>query len=396
MLESLERVPPDPILGVSAAFAQDPSPHKIDLGVGVYKDELGKTPVPRAVRAAEAAVIAGQSSKTYLSPLGNSAFNDRLAQLVLGADFSGRKAELSLAQAPGGSGSLRLGAALLTAAQAGMRVHVSDPTWANHVPLLGSAGIELARYPYYDAVHHRVDFDRLLDYLKGLPAGAVVLLHACCHNPTGQDLDQTQWRSIAELLAQRALVPFLDIAYQGLGETLDADAYSIRTIAQAVPEMLVAVSCSKNFGLYRERTGMLMVMSENAERAAIVSGQLGRLARTLWSMPPDHGAAIVAHLLHDANLRTEWVTELTHMASRVNDLRKTLAKSLSDRTQTDFSWIASQRGMFSRLPLSSAQVLAAREQHHIYMAPDGRINIAGASDDNMAHLTQGLAAVMQT
>jgi aspartate/tyrosine/aromatic aminotransferase len=275
-----------------------------------------------------------------------------------------------------------------------MRVHVSDPTWANHIPLLGSAGIELARYPYYDAHHHRVDFSRLHDYLSALPPGSVVLLHACCHNPTGQDLSQDQWQAIAQLLAERALIPFMDIAYQGLGENLDADASSIRLIARAVPEMLVAVSCSKNFGLYRERTGMLLVTSQNAERAAIVSGQLGRLARTLWSMPPDHGAAIVAQLLGDAALRTDWVTELAHMAGRINDLRRALADALSRQTQQDFGWIAAQRGMFSKLPLSAEQVVAAREQHHIYMAPDGRINIAGASTENLPRLTRGLAAVM--
>jgi aspartate aminotransferase len=395
MLESLERVPPDPILGVSAAFAQDPSPNKIDLGVGVYKDTAGKTPVPKAVRAAEAAMLAAQASKSYLSPVGNPAFNARVAELVLGDDLSGRKTTLSLAQAPGGSGALRLGAALLTAARSDVRVHVSDPTWANHIPLLGSAGIELARYPYYDATRHRVDFDRLIDYLRALPAGDIVLLHACCHNPTGQDLDSDQWQVIAEVLAQRALVPFLDIAYQGLGENLHADSASIRLLAKAVPELLVAVSCSKNFGLYRERTGLLMVASEQTERADIVSGQLGRLARTLWSMPPDHGAAIVAHLLGDPDLKADWIGELTHMAKRINDLRSALAQSLSAATRTDFSWIAAQRGMFSKLPLSKEQVVAAREQHHIYMAPDGRINIAGASTDNMERLTQGLAAVLK-
>ena len=394
MLESLERVPPDPILGVSAAFAQDPSPDKIDLGVGVYKDEAGRTPVPRAVRAAESAMLAAQSTKSYLSPVGNPQFNQRVAELVLGDGLGGRRTDLSLAQAPGGSGALRLGAALLTAASPQVAMHVSDPTWANHIPLLGSAGIPLSRYPYYDPTTHRVRFAELCDYLNTLPAGAVVLLHACCHNPTGQDLDLSQWQQIAEILVHRGLLPFLDIAYQGLGENLQADSASIQLLAKRVPEMIVAISCSKNFGLYRERTGLLLVASENAERASIISGQLGRLARTLWSMPPDHGAAIVAHLLGDPALRSDWQGELAHMAGRINDLRRALADTLSQKTQQDFSWIASQRGMFSKLPLDAGQVRAAREQHHIYMAPDGRINIAGASNENMSRLTEGLAAVM--
>ena len=394
MLESLERVPPDPILGVSAAFAQDSSPHKIDLGVGVYKDEAGRTPVPRAVRVAELAMLEAQSTKSYLSPVGNPQFNQRVAELVLGHDLGGRKAELSLAQAPGGSGALRLGAALLTAAAPNVAMHVSDPTWANHIPLLGSAGIPLSRYPYYDPTTHRVRFTELCDYLDTLPAGAVVLLHACCHNPTGQDLDPSQWQQIADILAHRGLLPFLDIAYQGLGENLQADSASIQLLAKRIPEMIVAISCSKNFGLYRERTGLLLVASENADRAAIVSGQLGRLARTLWSMPPDHGAAIVAHLLGDPTLRSDWQNELAHMAGRINDLRRALAEALSAKTQQDFSWIAAQRGMFSKLPLATEQVRAAREQHHIYMAPDGRINIAGASTENMSRLTEGLAVVM--
>jgi aspartate/tyrosine/aromatic aminotransferase len=394
MLESLERVPPDPILGVSAAFAQDPSPDKIDLGVGVYKDEAGRTPVPRAVRAAESAMLAAQSTKSYLSPVGNPQFNQRVAELVLGDGLGGRRTDLSLAQAPGGSGALRLGAALLTAASPQVAMHVSDPTWANHIPLLGSAGIPLSRYPYYDPTTHRVRFAELCDYLNTLPAGAVVLLHACCHNPTGQDLDLSQWQQIAEILVHRGLLPFLDIAYQGLGENLQADRASIQLLAKRVPEMIVAISCSKNFGLYRERTGLLLVASENAERASIISGQLGRLARTLWSMPPDHGAAIVAHLLGDPALRSDWQGELAHMAGRINDLRRALADTLSQKTQQDFSWIAAQRGMFSKLPLDAGQVRAAREQHHIYMAPDGRINIAGASNENMSRLTEGLAAVM--
>ncbi|MFM8586687.1 MAG: aromatic amino acid transaminase [Gammaproteobacteria bacterium] len=395
MLETLTRVPPDPILGVSAAFQKDDTPEKVDLGVGVYKDESGKTPIPRAVKRAEQEMLAAQTSKTYLSPIGNPGFNAQVADLTFGSDLVGRKGDLSLAQAPGGSGALRLGAELLIAARPGSSIHVSDPTWANHVPLLGNAGLRLEKYPYYDAARNALAFDRMIEYFDALSAGSVVLLHACCHNPTGQDLDSSQWSAVAEVLARRRLVPFIDMAYQGLGEDLDRDAASIRLIAKAVPELLVAVSCSKNFGLYRERTGLLAVLSAGSEPASIVSGQLGRLARTLWSMPPDHGAAIVDRVLAQPELRQDWMTELRHMANRINSLRTLLADRLTEASQRDFSWIKTQRGMFSRLPLTADQVVTTREALHIYMAPDGRINIAGVSPANVEHVATGLASVIR-
>jgi aspartate aminotransferase len=395
MLETLTRVPPDPILGVSAAFQKDESPDKVDLGVGVYKDEAGKTPVPRAVKRAEQELLAGQTSKTYLSPIGNPGFNAQVAALTLGSDLAGRKGDLALAQAPGGSGALRLGAALLTTARPGSSIHVSDPTWANHIPLLGSAGLKIEQYPYYDPARNTLQFDRMLATLDALAPGSLVLLHACCHNPTGQDLDPAQWAAVADVLAQRRLVPFLDMAYQGLGEDLDRDAASIRLIAKAVPELLIAVSCSKNFGIYRERTGLLIALTAGSEPAGIVAGQLGRLARTLWSMPPDHGAAVVDRVLATPELRQDWMLELQHMANRINSLRALLADKLSAATQQDFGWIKQQRGMFSRLPLSSAQVQTAREQHHLYMAPDGRINIAGISPANVDRVAQSLASILR-
>jgi len=394
MFDSLPRVPPDPILGVSAAFQADHSPDKVDLGVGVYKDDTGRTPVPRAVKRAETDLLATQDSKTYLTPVGNAAFNAQVAALTLGSDFAGRKADLALAQTPGGSGALRLGAALLTAARPGAAIHISDPTWANHLPLLGSAGLGIERYPYYDAARNALDFERMLAALEALAPGSLVLLHACCHNPTGEDLDPAQWAALAEVIARRQLLPFLDLAYQGLGEDLERDAASIRLLARAVPELLVAVSCSKNFGIYRERTGLLIAVTAGGEAGGIIAGQLGRLARTLWSMPPDHGAAVVERVLASAELRADWTLELQHMAARINALRALLAERLSAATQTDFGWIKRQRGMFSRLPLSAEQVQVARERHHLYMAPDGRINIAGLSPTNIDRVAQSLATVL--
>jgi aspartate aminotransferase len=395
MFELLTRVPDDPILGISAAFKRDTTPLKVDLGVGVYKDDQGGTPVPAAVKRAEAEVIAAQASKTYLTPVGNPGFNAQVAELVMGADHAGRKGDFAAVQAPGGSGALRLGAELLRVASPASTIHVSDPTWANHIPLLGSAGFTMERYPYYSAAKHTVEFERMTAHLEALPAGAVVVLHACCHNPTGQDLSVTQWAAIADIVARRGLMPFVDLAYQGLGDDLERDAASIRMLARQVPEMLVAVSCSKNFGLYRERTGLLIAVTSSAERAAIANGQLGRLARTIYSMPPDHGAAIVDRVLSQPELRRSWSDELAAMAARINGLRGLLADRLTARIGgSDFSWITRQRGMFSRLDLSPPMVEALRTEHHVYVAPDGRINIAGVSKANVDHVATAISAVM--
>jgi aspartate/tyrosine/aromatic aminotransferase len=395
MFELLTRVPDDPILGISAAFKRDTTPLKVDLGVGVYKDDQGNTPVPDAVKRAEAEIIAAQASKSYLSPVGNPGFNAQVLELVMGADHAGRQGDAAAVQAPGGSGALRLGAELVRVSSPGSTVHVSDPTWANHIPLLGSAGFKIERYPYYSAAKHAVEFDRMATHLEALPSGAVVVLHACCHNPTGQDLTITQWAAIADIVARRGLLPFVDLAYQGLGDDLERDAASIRMLARQVPEMLVAVSCSKNFGLYRERTGLLIALTSSSERASIASGQLGRLARTIYSMPPDHGAAIVDRVLSQPPLRQSWTSELAAMAARINGLRGLLADGLTSRVRdSDFSWITRQRGMFSRLDLTASMVETLREQHHVYVAPDGRINIAGVSQGNVDHVATAIASVM--
>ena len=397
MFELLTRVPDDPILGISAAFKRDSTPLKVDLGVGVYKDDQGNTPVPAAVKRAEAEIIAAQASKSYLSPVGNPGFNAQVLELVMGADHAGRKGDAAAVQAPGGSGALRLGAELLRVSRPDTTVHVSDPTWANHIPLLGGAGFRIQRYPYYSATKQAVEFDRMTAHLETLPSGAVVVLHACCHNPTGQDLTIAQWAAVADIVARRGLLPFVDLAYQGLGDDLERDTASIRLLARQVPEMLVAVSCSKNFGLYRERTGLLVALTSSAERAAVATGQLGRLARTIYSMPPDHGAAIVDRVLSQAELRRSWAAELAAMAARINGLRGLLAAGLNSRIAgSDFSWITQQRGMFSRLALTPAMVETLRDQHHVYVAPDGRINIAGVSAANVDHVASALAAVMAT
>lgn len=396
MFENLQALPEDPILGLMAAFRADPAPVKIDLGVGVYKDEHGKTPVLAAVRAAEAAVLAEQQTKTYLGPAGNEQFNALMTHLILGdkhtAVTSGRVRAL---QAPGGCGALRLGAELLTTTGSRPTVHVSDPTWANHVPLLSGAGLKLERYPYFDPRSGTVRFDAMLERLNALPAGDVVLLHGCCHNPTGADLSLPQWRQIADVLLQRRLIPYVDLAYQGLGEGITEDSEGARLIAATVPEALVAVSCSKNFGLYRERVGLLMVLAGNETQAAASASHLRKIARGIYSMPPDHGAAIVARILSDAKLSNDWRNEVNAMRERMMTLRRAFSKALAATCPAEMAAaVDQQRGMFSTLALTPEATDTLREKHHIYMTRDGRINIAGISLDSVDYIARAIGSVV--
>ncbi len=398
MLERLERLPTDPILGLMGLYRADTDARKVDLGVGVYRDDNGDTPVLGAVRAAEQAVLARQLSKTYVGPAGNVGFNEAMAKLVLGeghpALASGR---LRSIQAPGGCGALRLGAELIRSACADTVVHVSTPTWANHIPLLSGCGLKLERYPYYDSATGGVRFAELLSALDRLPPRSAVLLHASCHNPTGADLSELQWRELLPLFKRRALLPFIDIAYQGLGEGLAEDAFGIRLFCAELPEVAVAMSCSKNFGLYRERTGCLHLLSESPAAADAALSQLVRIARSIYSMPPDHGAAIVLEILQSAPLREQWSEELGSMRKRINRLRGELVKQLARACPgRDFGFIARQRGMFSFLGVNTSQVHALRELHHVYMTDDSRINIAGLRDGNIEYFAQAVARVLQS
>ena len=319
MFDSLQSLPPDPILGVNAAFRRDESPHKIDLGIGVYRDQAGNTPVPGAVREAEQAILAAQTSKTYVGPAGNAEFNERITELALGPLTRTLRPRIATIQTVGGCGALRVGAELLRVAAPDTVIHVSTPTWANHEPLVGSSGLALKRYAYYDPATRGIDFDRMCSHLAEMPAGAVVLLHACCHNPTGADLTADQWHTVADLVVARGLVPFVDLAYQGLGSDLESDVGGLRLLAARVPELLLAISCSKNFGLYRERVGALVVIGGNADAAAVLATHQARIARRMYSMPPDHGAAVVARVLSDAPLRAQWLEELGSMTARINE-----------------------------------------------------------------------------
>jgi len=395
MFGTLDSLPPDPILGVTAAFRRDPDPGKVDLGVGVYRDASGQTPVPAAVREAEQALLAEQTTKTYVGPAGNLEFNERIVALALGPVAAKVKERTAAIQTVGGCGALRLGAELIRAAAPATVLHVSDPTWANHEPLLGTCGLSMKRHPYYDPRTRAVDFVRMLDCLDRLSAGDAVLLHACCHNPTGADLDAGQWEAVAEVVERRGLVPFVDLAYQGFGDDLEADAAGLRLLAERVPTMLLAISCSKNFGLYRERAGALAILAENASSARAVATHQARTARRMYSMPPDHGAAIAARVLGDDRLRRSWQDELAAMVARLKALRRLLADRLgSRRPDLDFSWLVRQRGMFSLLGLDTAAIAALCEVEHVYLPPDGRINVAGVSDANVDRVADSIVRVL--
>lgn len=396
MFDELKALPEDAILGLMARYRADPFADRVDLGVGVFRDEAGHTPVLDCVRDAEARLLATQDTKTYVAPAGRAEFNRLVQELVLGASHpvlgQGRVRTI---QAPGGCGALRLGAELIRVTAPQTQVHVSDPTWGNHMPLLGGAGLRLARYPYYDAASGQLRFDALLQALEGCNPGDVVLLHACCHNPCGADLSMAQWNEVLAVLQRRRLLPFLDLAYQGFGEGLAADARGVRLLAEHLPEMLVAISMSKNFGLYRERVGALILMGSRPERVDAMSSNALQIARSIYSMPPDHGAAVAALILGDAQQRQRWERELEQMRQRIQSMRRLLSATLRQKSGSGrFDFIESQHGMFSLLGLSPQQVLDLRDRHHVYMVPDSRVNIAGVTSRNAGYLTDAILAVL--
>jgi aspartate aminotransferase len=393
VFQELDRLNPDAILGLMARFRADDAPTKVDLGVGVFRDLSGNTPILDCVRRAERTVLGTQSTKSYVSAAGREEFNLAVEALVLGEAHPARAGRRTRTlQAPGGCGALRVGAELIRAAAPAAAVHVSDPTWGNHIPLLGSSGLRLERYPYYDAASHELRFDAMLDHLERAPAGDVVLLHACCHNPSGADLHASQWRALLDLLQRRRLVPFLDLAYQGFGDGLDADVAGVRLIAEHLPEVLIATSYSKNLGLYRERVGALIVVSENEARADAVYSHVLQIARGIYSMPPDHGAAIAACVFADSGLRESWVAELAGMRNRIKEMRALLAHHLRASTGVgSFEFIRDQRGMFSLLGVPAAVVERLRDRHHIYMTSDSRMNLAGIMPYNVKYVAEAVA-----
>lgn len=396
MFEVLPALAPDPILGLSAAFKADSNSHKIDLGVGVYKDEQGNTPIVQAVAAAQTRLLESETSKTYITPQGVPGFIDGMLELLLGAGnpavVEGRVAAV---QAPGGCGALRILAELLKRCNDNAKVWVSDPTWANHIPLIGNAGLELATYPYFDKATASIKFDEMLEQLKQIPKGDIVLLHACCHNPTGADLTQEQWQAVAEVAQQQGWLPFIDSAYLGFGDDLETDAYGMRLMVKSVPEVIIAASCSKNFGLYRERVGLAVMVTENTATQPIVQSQIQAIARGIYSMPPSYGGALVDIILHDTDLKQMWVNEVDAMRNRMRDLRSLLVDNLAaNGAQKDFSFVNDQKGMFSFLCITPEQVRAVRDAHSVYFVDSSRVNIAGINKNNVEPLAKALVSVL--
>ncbi len=396
MFETLPLLPADPILGLSIAYANDTSPIKVDLGVGVYKNDLGVTPIMAAVVEAEKLRIRQETTKAYTPPAGYPGANAAVTTLIYGAGHMAvENNRVRTIQTPGGCGALRVAAELIQRAKPGASLWVSTPTWANHIPLLGSAGLKLREYPYYDYTTHSINFTAMIDALKQIPRGDLVLLHACCHNPSGADLSREQWQQVADVCEANGLIPFVDMAYQGFGEGLEADAYGLRLLANRLPEVIIATSFSKNFGLYRERAGSLSLVFANEAQATAGNSQLLSVTRALYSMPPAHGAALIDIILHSSELTKVWSDELSIMRQRIKNLREDLVQSLNKlQSQRDFRFIANEFGMFSFLGLSVEQVRKLKNDFSIYMTDTSRISVAGLTAEKMAYVSKAIVSVL--
>ncbi|MEM8982497.1 MAG: amino acid aminotransferase [Pseudomonadota bacterium] len=397
MFERLEPLPGDPILSLMAAFRQDSAATKVDLSAGIYRDATGQTPIMAAVAEAEQKVLAEQQTKAYVGLAGNALFNETMQPLIFGAEHPATP-RLRTLQTPGGSGALRVAAEFLQQIRPDATLWLSDPSWPNHQPLIADVGIRVASYPYLDRATGTVLFEAMCETLTSQArAGDILLLHGSCHNPSGADLSIEQWQTIATLCVERNLLPFIDTAYLGFGQGLDADAAGLRHVVGTVPEAIVAGSCSKNFGLYKERVGSLTVLTDTETAADATLSHLLITVRKIYSMPPDHGAAIVGTILADPALRRLWEDELAECRERMLTLRRgfatELARALPDE---DFSFLAHQSGMFSMLPLSRSEIDALRERYHIYAVGSGRINIPGLPDERLDDVADAIASVRGT
>ncbi len=390
MFDALKTQPQDKILQLIGMYRDDPRDTKVDLGVGVYKDANGLTPVMRAVKAAEKTLWETQDTKAYTGLAGDPGYNAALVQMILGDGFADRATSVAT---PGGTGAIRQALELIRLASPGATVWLSNPTWPNHPSIIKYLGMKMAEYRYFDATTRGVDFAGVMEDLGHVAAGDIVLLHGCCHNPTGANFSAAEWDAVATLLIQRGAIPFVDLAYQGFGDGLEADAAPTRMIAARFPEVLIAASCSKNFGIYRERTGILIALTDPGRRA-VVQGNLNFLNRQNYSFPPDHGARVVTMILNDPTLRADWMAELEEVRLNMLTLRRTLAEALRLATNSDrFDFVADHRGMFSRLGLTEDQVNTLRETHGIYMVGDSRINIAGLNARTVPILAKAIASV---
>ncbi|MBM1633202.1 aspartate/tyrosine/aromatic aminotransferase [Sulfitobacter mediterraneus] len=389
MFETLKTQPADKILALMQMYREDPRDTKVDLGVGVYKDATGLTPVMRAVKAAEQKIWETQDTKVYTGLIGDPAYSDAMIELVLNGAVA--RNTIAAAATPGGTGAVRQAFEMIRMANAKARVFVSNPTWPNHLSILSYLGIEAVPYRYFDGETRGVDFDGMLADLKTAKKGDVVLLHGCCHNPTGANLNAAEWDAVIEVLLETGATPMIDIAYQGFGDGLAEDAAATRKLVAAVPECLIAASCSKNFGIYRERTGLLMAIAADPAAHTLNQSTLAYLNRQNYSFPPDHGARIVTTILTDDALRSDWMAELEEVRLGMLDLRQQLAAELQRLSGSDrFGFLAQHRGMFSLLGTSPEKVELLRKEHGIYMVGDSRMNIAGLNADTVPVLAKAI------
>ncbi|HWJ38551.1 MAG TPA: aromatic amino acid transaminase [Sphingomicrobium sp.] len=375
-LSDLPAVQNDSLIALIGMVNADPRPDKIDVGVGVFRDGVGNTPILKVMKEAERRLLLAQTTKAYLGSSGDKRFTELLRPILLG-EHAGDERIIGL-QTPGGCGALRLGFELLAAANPDARVFLGTPTWPNHPPIVRSVGLEAVEYAYYERGQAIIRFDDMIEALQSGAPGDIALLHGCCHNPTGADLSEEQWREVVRTVSERGLIPLIDIAYQGFGRGLDEDAFGVRLMLEACDEMIIAQSCDKNFSVYRDRVGSVWVKTKSKDATATAMAHLHQIAREMWSMPPDHGAAAIHIILEDPELRSRWLEELQGMRDRINSVRKRIGAA-----DPRLAFIGRQYGMFSMLPLSREQVLNLRQEHAIYMADSGRFNVVGMGDDQI-------------
>jgi aspartate aminotransferase len=397
MFAQLQPVATDPILGLMAAYKEDPNPNKVDLGVGVYKDEQGHTAVLKCVKEAEALRLKQEDSKTYIGMAGDLGFNAHIEKLAFGIGHKVLLANrVTTAHTPGGTGALRVAAEFIKKANPNATIWVTSPTWANHISMFKAAGLNVKEYTYYDYDTKGLNEDAMFAELATVPAGDVVLVHACCHNPSGMDLTFAQWQRFSDIAKERGFTPLVDMAYQGFGTGLDEDAKGLRYLADNVDEMILCSSCSKNFGLYRERIGAVSIVAADSKVADVAKVNLLSVVRSIYSMPPAHGAIIVANILDSAELTSLWHQELAEMRDRINNYRQLIIDTLAaEGVQQDFSFITRQHGMFSFLGINKAQIDRLRSEFSIYMVGSSRVSIAGLNHSNINYFAKSVATVLK-
>ena len=396
MFNHLNAIPADPILGLITAYNADPNPNKIDLGIGVYRDEHGNTPMLDCVVEAEKMLIATQITKTYLGPPGVTGFNSAITDVIFGADSDAvQLGRIRTIQTPGGTAALRVAADLIKVSHPEAAIWASDPTWANHEPVFSAAGVAMHSYPYFDAENGGLRYEEMMDALRQRGEGDIVLFHACCHNPCGVSPSPEQWQAIANLAAENGFTPMIDIAYMGFERGIEEDTLAVRLFTEQCPEVIIASSCSKNFAMYRDRVGAISIVAKDAEKASDIESIIHNLTRPNYSMPPAHGPHVIDIILHSDKLTEQWLEEVAGMRNRINDLRKTLSEKLAaSGIQRDFSFLKRQTGMFSFLGITVEQVLRLRSEFSIYIVNSSRVNIASFNQANMDYFIESLSTVL--